>query len=103
LAPLPRFATAGSDKSVKIWEYNEGTLIFGESLNHFKEESNKIIEIACLDGPDGHTDWVRDVAFCPRPDATEIVLVSASEVSFIFFIFKTIIGWNNYFLEKFQN
>jgi len=24
LAPLPRFATAGSDKTVKIWEYNEG-------------------------------------------------------------------------------
>jgi protein transport protein SEC13 len=75
LAPLPRFATAGSDKSVKIWEYNE-------------EAANKIVEVACLDGPDGHSDWVRDVAFCPRPDPTETILVSASEDG-------TIIFWKN--------
>ncbi len=48
--------------------------------HYFKEAPNKILEIACLDGPDGHSDWVRDVAFCPRPDPTETILVSASEV-----------------------
>jgi len=52
--------------------------------HNFKEAPNKIVEIACLDGPDGHSDWVRDVAFCPRPDPTETILVSASEVYLYF-------------------
>jgi len=28
LIPLPKFATAGSDKTVKIWEFVEGNLCF---------------------------------------------------------------------------
>jgi len=45
---LKRFATGGSDNAVKIWEYNQ--------------ESKKYTLMQTLEG---HTDWVRDVAWSP--------------------------------------
>lgn len=43
-----RFATAGCDKSVRIWTYNEPS-------HSFLEERRLT----------AHSDWVRDVAWCP--------------------------------------
>jgi protein transport protein SEC13 len=44
-----RFATGGSDNAVKIWEYNT------QAQNY-----EKVSEL-----PNGHADWVRDVAWSP--------------------------------------
>lgn len=44
-----RFVTGGSDNQVKIWEYNPATNGYTQMLNM----------------PDGHSDWVRDVAWSP--------------------------------------
>jgi len=41
---------------------------------------NKFKEIACLKGEHSHTDWVRDVAWCPSIGAPYEILVSCSEV-----------------------
>ncbi|KAL1953481.1 hypothetical protein VTO42DRAFT_2777 [Malbranchea cinnamomea] len=46
--PLRRFVTGGSDNLVKIWEFNPETKTYSVS---------KVLE--------GHTDWVRDVAWSP--------------------------------------
>ncbi|KAL9106378.1 MAG: hypothetical protein Q9227_008579 [Pyrenula ochraceoflavens] len=46
---LRRFATGGSDNQVKIWEYEPGQQTY--------------VNLATL--PNGHADWVRDVAWSP--------------------------------------
>lgn len=64
-APAPlvrRFASAGCDSVVKIWE--------------FSEEDNRYIEVEQLAG---HTDWVRDVAFAPNLGLARTYLASASQ------------------------
>jgi protein transport protein SEC13 len=47
--PAKRFATGGSDNNVKIWEYN----------NQSQQYENTTVL------PEGHADWVRDVAWSP--------------------------------------
>jgi len=61
---VPRFATGGSDGHVKIWQQNG---------NENWEASSPATE-------DGHTDWVRDVAWAPSPSQSSIsLLASCSE------------------------
>lgn len=48
-AQVRRFVTGGSDNQVKIWEYNA--------------QSQSYENVLVL--PNGHTDWVRDVAWSP--------------------------------------
>ena len=47
--PVRRFATGGSDNNVKIWELSS--------------QSQQYENVAVL--PNGHSDWVRDVAWSP--------------------------------------
>ena len=47
--PARRFATGGSDNNVKIWEYNPQAQAY---------ENTGVL-------PNGHVDWVRDVAWSP--------------------------------------
>ena len=47
--PTRRFATGGSDNEVKIWEWNA--------------QQNTYTQMLSL--PEGHSDWVRDVAWSP--------------------------------------
>jgi len=74
-APLPRIATGSCDKTIKIWEYRE-------------DSQNKLVEVECLKGDDSHSDWVRDVAWCPSIGAPYEILVSGSEDG-------TVIFWRN--------
>ncbi|KAK5458278.1 GTPase-activating protein S13 [Exophiala xenobiotica] len=50
-APVRRFVTGGSDNAVKIWEFN--------SASQNQQYENTVVL------PNGHTDWVRDVAWSP--------------------------------------
>ena len=47
--PVRRFATGGSDNAVKIWEWSQ--------------QAQNYENVAVL--PNGHADWVRDVAWSP--------------------------------------
>ncbi|KAG9291536.1 hypothetical protein G9A89_021955 [Geosiphon pyriformis] len=69
LKPSKRFASAGCDNLVKIWVY--------------KEESNSWTE---EDSLEGHTDWVRDVAWAPNIGLPKNYLASCSQD-------KTVIIW----------
>ncbi|WFD36801.1 GTPase-activating protein S13 [Malassezia cuniculi] len=60
--PVRRFASAGSDATIKIWR--------------FSEEHNRYVEDAQLNG---HTDWVRDVAIAPNAGLGRTYLASASQ------------------------
>jgi len=73
-APLPKFASASCDKTVKIWEYQEG-------------HENKFVAVAELKDQ-GHSDWVRDVTWSPSIGAPYETLVSCSEDG-------TVIFWKN--------
>ncbi|KAK0532699.1 GTPase-activating protein S13 [Tilletia horrida] len=57
-----RFATAGGDSLVKIWEW--------------KADLSQYVQIETLEG---HTDWVRDVAFAPNIGLPRTYLASASQ------------------------
>ncbi|KAL9938251.1 hypothetical protein V8E36_002874 [Tilletia maclaganii] len=57
-----RFATAGGDSLVKIWEY--------------KPDISEYVQIETLNG---HSDWVRDVAFAPNIGLPRTYLASASQ------------------------
>lgn len=59
---VKRFASAGCDNSVKIWEYSS--------------ESSRWIETEQLSG---HTDWVRDVAFAPNIGLPRSYLATCSQ------------------------
>ncbi|KAI5300346.1 peroxin [Ascosphaera pollenicola] len=58
---LRRFVTGGSDNTVKIWDYNPETREY---------TTTKVLE--------GHTDWVRDVAWSPSI-LTKSYIASASQ------------------------
>ena len=59
--PVRRFVTGGSDNLVKLWQYNSGV--------------NSYDNIATLQG---HSDWVRDVAWSPSP-LSKSYIASASQ------------------------
>ena len=59
---VKRFASAGCDNTVKIWQ--------------FSEEANRFVEAESLQG---HTDWVRDVAFAPNVGLPRSYLATASQ------------------------
>ncbi|SPO37315.1 probable SEC13 - protein transport protein [Pseudozyma flocculosa] len=59
---IKRFASAGCDNTVKIWQFND--------------EANRYVEVESLEG---HTDWVRDVAFAPNIGLPKSYLASASQ------------------------
>ncbi|KAI9295955.1 WD40 repeat-like protein [Neoconidiobolus thromboides FSU 785] len=69
-AALMRFATAGCDNLVKIWTWKEDLLIW-------KEEEEVL---------DGHTDWVRDIAWAPSIGFNQNILASCSQD-------KTVLIW----------
>jgi protein transport protein SEC13 len=60
---VKRFATAGCDNLVKIWGYREDTQSWVEE---------EILE--------GHTDWVRDVAWAPNIGLPRSYIATASQV-----------------------
>ncbi|KAI8895203.1 WD40-repeat-containing domain protein [Globomyces pollinis-pini] len=64
---IKRFASGGCDNIVKIWKEEDGT---------WKEEASL----------QGHTDWVRDVAFTPNVGFSKTCLASCSQD-------KTVIIW----------
>ena len=66
-APVRRFATGGCDNLVKVWR-------FAEEEGRWSEEVGTLVE--------GHTDWVRDVAWAPSIGLNSHVLASCSQVSF---------------------
>lgn len=60
---VKKFATGGCDSVVKIWNW--------------KEETKEWVEEETLDG---HSDWVRDVAWAPNVGLPRTYLASASQV-----------------------
>ncbi|KAH8551671.1 WD40-repeat-containing domain protein [Umbelopsis sp. PMI_123] len=64
-----RFASAGCDNLIKIWSWKE-------DLNTWKEEETL----------DGHSDWVRDVAWAPNIGLPKSYLASCSQD-------KTVLIW----------
>nr|CAG8459193.1 12413_t:CDS:2 [Entrophospora candida] len=62
-----KFASAGCDNNIKIWIYSD---------NEWKEEWSL----------DGHTDWVRDVAWAPNVGLSKSYLASGSQD-------KTVLIW----------
>ncbi|TFK62625.1 WD40 repeat-like protein [Pluteus cervinus] len=67
--PIKRFASAGCDNLVKIWGYREDTQAWVE------EETLE-----------GHTDWVRDVAWAPNIGLPRSYIATASQD-------KTVLIW----------
>jgi protein transport protein SEC13 len=63
--PIKRFASAGCDNLVKIWGY--------------REDSQSWVEEETLEG---HTDWVRDVAWAPNIGLPRSYIATASQVCF---------------------
>jgi protein transport protein SEC13 len=61
--PIKRFASAGCDNLVKIWAY--------------REDSQSWVEEDTLEG---HTDWVRDVAWAPNIGLPRSYIATASQV-----------------------
>lgn len=68
-ATVKRFASAGCDNLVKIWGYNE------EAQSWAEEETLE-----------GHTDWVRDVAWAPNIGLPRSYIATASQD-------KTVLIW----------
>jgi protein transport protein SEC13 len=62
---VKRFASAGCDNLVKIWGYREDTQSWIEE---------EVLE--------GHTDWVRDVAWAPNIGLPRSYIATASQVRF---------------------
>lgn len=60
---VKRFASAGCDNLVKIWGY--------------REDSQSWVEEEILDG---HSDWVRDVAWAPNIGLPRSYIATASQV-----------------------
>lgn len=60
---VKRFASAGCDNLVKIWG--------------FREDSQQWVEEEILEG---HTDWVRDVAWAPNIGLPRSYIATASQV-----------------------
>lgn len=69
---IKRFATAGSDNLVKIWAFNSDTSSWD------LEETLQ-----------GHTDWVRDVAWASNVGLPKSYLASAGQVSIIVLLFQS--------------
>lgn len=59
---VKRFASAGCDNTVKIWQ--------------FSQEAHRFVEAESLQG---HSDWVRDVAFAPNVGLPRSYLATASQ------------------------
>lgn len=81
---FPKLTTGSCDKTVKIWEYRPSKCLHFSKpqMNffflHFEiDDANPFVEVAVFKD---HTDWVRDVTFCPSIGAPYDVLVSCSEV-----------------------
>ncbi|KAH9983139.1 vesicle budding-like protein [Russula compacta] len=68
-APVKRFASAGCDNIVKIWGFSEETQAWVEE-----------------DVLEGHTDWVRDVAWAPNIGLPRSYIATASQD-------KTVLVW----------
>ncbi|KAK9764446.1 GTPase-activating protein S13 [Basidiobolus ranarum] len=66
---VKRFATGGCDNQIKIWSWREDT-------NTWKEE----------DSLEGHTDWIRDLAWAPNIGLPKTYLASCSQD-------KTVLIW----------
>lgn len=69
--PTRRFVTGGSDNAVKIWDFNAGSQSY---------ENTAVL-------PQGHSDWVRDVAWSPTL-LSKTYIASASQD-------KTVKIWTN--------
>ncbi|EPQ53137.1 WD40 repeat-like protein [Gloeophyllum trabeum ATCC 11539] len=67
LQTVKRFASAGCDNLVKIWAFNE--------------ESHSWVEEETLEG---HTDWVRDVAWAPNIGLPRSYIATASQDKTVF-------------------
>jgi hypothetical protein len=67
---VKRFASAGCDNLVKIWGY--------------REDSQSWVEEETLEG---HTDWVRDVAWAPNIGLPRSYIATASQVRRVFCCF----------------
>ena len=69
-----RLVTGGCDHLVKIWWYFLKCFI-----NYSQAEAGNWVEEAVLEG---HTDWVRDVAWAPNIGITASYIASGSQVRF---------------------
>jgi len=77
---IKRFASAGCDNLVKIWGY--------------REDSQSWVEEETLEG---HTDWVRDVAWAPNIGLPRSYIATASQVCLI------LLGYQLMFSSKTQD
>jgi len=64
-SPIKRLVSGGCDNSVKIWRFNES--------------ENQWILAETLGIQDGHTDWVRDVAWAPNIGLPTTTIASCSQ------------------------
>jgi protein transport protein SEC13 len=71
ISNVKRLVTGGCDHLVKIWWYDGACLICSQN------DAGNWIEEAVLEG---HTDWVRDVAWAPNIGITASYIASGSQV-----------------------
>ena len=83
-APVKRFASAGCDNIVKIWGFSEETQAWVEE-----------------DVLEGHTDWVRDVAWAPNIGLPRSYIATASQVRASARFFRSVGGrvWSDSFAD----
>lgn len=63
----PMIVSGSCDKSLKVWKWDESSSEFKSVLEFKGNEDN------------GHSDWVRDVAWCPAIGNTYDMIASCSE------------------------
>jgi protein transport protein SEC13 len=82
-----RFASAGCDNLIRIWGY--------------REDSQSWVEEETLEG---HTDWVRDVAWAPNIGLPRSYIASASQVKLLIvasqFFFYLLMFFFHFFRTK---
>jgi protein transport protein SEC13 len=75
ISNVKRLVTGGCDHLVKVWWY------FSTYLMYSQTDNGSWVEEAVLEG---HTDWVRDVAWAPNIGITASYIASGSQVFTVF-------------------
>lgn len=84
--PLRRFASAGCDNAIKVWQHNPHT-------NSWEQEGPALV---------GHSDWVRDVAWAPSLGLPSSTIASAGQDGKVFIWSEGADGWTKTELHDFK-
>jgi len=76
-----RLATGGCDNAVKVWSFNDGAWTLEAQL-------------------EGHTDWVRDVAFAPNLGLERTLLATCGQDGQVFVWSLNAEGWKKQSLKE---